>query len=142
MEAVRALLQPSEMVSRRRAEPEEVDTKAAPVSSAEVGEMHASSGRFADAAESYEQAVKDDPGNDLLRERLEELRALAHPRRKADLAAAEKLEAAPAASVSAERSARAHAASFAPLPSAGPLPREPKQMLEELLTRVRTARRG
>jgi len=132
MEAVRALLQPSEMVSRRRAEPEEADARAAPVSSAEVGEMHASSGRFAEAAESYV----------LLRERLEELRALAHPRRKADLGAGEKLEAVSAASVSAERSARAHAASFAPLPVARPLPREPKEMLEELLSRVRTGRRG
>jgi tetratricopeptide (TPR) repeat protein len=142
MEAVRALLQPSELVSRRRAEPEEADAKAAPVSSAEVGEMHASAGRFAEAAESYERAVDADPQNDLLRERLEELRAFAHPRRKADLGAGEKLEAAPAASVSAERSARAHAASFAPLPVARPLPREPKEMLEELLSRVRTGRRG
>jgi len=125
MEAVRALLQPSELVSRRRAEPEEADAKAVPVGSAEVGEMHASSGRFAE-----------------LRERLEELRALAHPRRKADLGAGEKLEAVSAASVSAERSARAHAASFAPLPVARPLPREPKEMLEELLSRVRTGRRG
>ena len=142
MEAVRALLQPSELVSRRRAEPEEADAKAVPVGSAEVGEMHASSGRFAEAAESYERAVDADPQNDLLLERLEELRALAHPRRKADLGAGEKLEAAPAASVSAERSARAHAASFAPLPVARPLPREPKEMLEELLSRVRTGRRG
>ena len=145
MEAVRALLQPSEMVSRRRAEPEEGDAKAAPVSSAEVGEMHASAGRFAEAAESYEQALGADPENDLLRERLEELRALAHPRSKADLGAGEKLEAAPAAAVNARspaRSARAHAASFAPLPVARPLPREPKEMLEELLSRVRTGRRG
>ena len=104
--------------------------------------MHASSGRFAEAAESYERAVDADPQNVLLRERLEELRALAHPRRKADLGAGEKLEAVPAASVSAERSARAHAASFAPLPVARPLPREPKEMLEELLSRVRTGRRG
>ena len=142
MEAVRALLQPSEMVSRRRAEPEEADARAAPVSSAEVGEMHASSGRFAEAAESYERAVDADPQNVLLRERLEELRALAHPRRKADLGAGEKLEAAPAAAVNAVRSAKAHAASFAPLPVARPLPREPKEMLEELLSRVRTGRRG
>src|SRR5207245_1269779 len=45
MEAVRALLQPSELVSRRRQEPEEAEPRVAPVSSAEVGEMHASAGR-------------------------------------------------------------------------------------------------
>src|SRR5207249_10060969 len=127
-------LEPRGMVGRRRAEPEEAEAGAAPVSSAEVGEMHASSGRFAEAAESYERAVDADPQNVLLRERLEELRALAHPRRKADLGAGEKLEAAPAAAVNAVRSAKAHAASFAPLPVARPLPREPKEMLEELLS--------
>jgi tetratricopeptide (TPR) repeat protein len=142
MEAVRALLQPSEMVSRRRAEPEESPAKAPPVSSAETGEMHASAGRFAEAVESYERAVEADPRNDLLRERLEELRALANRPFKADLDSGERLEAAPATAGSprSPRSARAHAASFAPLPR--PLPSEPKQMLEELLTRVRAGRRG
>jgi tetratricopeptide (TPR) repeat protein len=145
MEAVRALLQPSEMVSRRRAEPEETDSKAAPVSSAEVGEMHAGTGRFAEAVESYEHALAADPQNDLLRERLEELRALANRPFKADLDSGEKLDAPPAAAANARaapRSARAHAASFAPLPVARPLPSEPKELLEELLTRVRAARRG
>ena len=141
MEAVRALLQPSEMVSRRRAEPEEAPAKAPPVSSAEAGELHASAGRFAEAVESYERALQSDPENDLLRERLEELRALANRPFKADLDSGEKLEAAPAAAGNTRsRSARAHAVSFAPLPR--PLPSEPKQMLEELLTRVRAGRRG
>jgi len=76
MEAVRALLQPSELVSRRRQEPEEPEPRVAPVSSAEVGEMHASAGRFAEAAEAYERALGKDPENALLRERLAELRAL------------------------------------------------------------------
>jgi len=120
MEAVRALLQPSELVSRRRPEPEEPETRAAPVSSAEVGEMHASAGRFAEAAEAYQRALGKDPENALLRERLAELRALGP----------------------GGRSEKAHAASFAPLPHARPLPREPKELLEELLERVRTGRRG
>ena len=145
MEAVRALLQPSEMVSRRRTEPEEAVAKAAPVSSAEAGEMHAGAGRFAEAVESYERALEADPDNDLLRERLEELRALANRPFKADLGSGEKLDGAPVAAGhgrSTPRSARAHAASFAPLPVARPLPSEPKEMLEELLTRVRAGRRG
>jgi tetratricopeptide (TPR) repeat protein len=146
MEAVRALLQPSELVSRRRPEPEEPETPAAPVSSAEVGEMHASAGRFAEAAEAYQRALNDDPGNDLLRERLAELRALVDQPRKVALDGAEKLDMATASAGSAPRpgarSTKAHAASFAPLPSARPLPQEAKELLEELLERVRTGRRG
>ena len=144
MESVRTLLQPSELVSRRRTEPEEPQTGAPPQSDAEVGELHAGTGRFAEAAEAYERAVAGDPQNDLLRERLEELRSLANPIGKADLDAGEKLEPVPAANSGPKgpgRSARAHAASFAPLPPARPLPREPKELLEELLQRVRTGRR-
>jgi tetratricopeptide (TPR) repeat protein len=145
MEAVRALLQPSELVSRRRTEPEEPQSGAPPHSDAEVGELHAGSGRFAEAAAAYERAVKGDPGNDLLRERLEELRSLSNPAGKADLGAGEKLEPAPPANGAqraAARSARAHAASFAPLPAGRALPKEPKALLEELLQRVRTGRRN
>src|SRR5436190_9320885 len=141
MEAVRALLQPSELVSRRRADPEEpADPAAAPVSDAEQGEVHASSGRFAEAAESYERAAAANPANLLLKERLEELRALAHPAGKADLQAAEKLEGAPGphSNGTTGRSARAHAASFAPLHEPRPLPRDPKALLEELLQRVKS----
>jgi tetratricopeptide (TPR) repeat protein len=146
VEAVRALLQPSELVSRRRAEPEEPETRVAPVSSAEVGEMRASAGRFAEAAEAYEEAVRTEPENALLRERLAELRALMDQPSKADLDAAEMLDV-PAMPAGAHhrpgaRSAKAHAASFAPLPNARPLPREPKALLEELLERVRTGRRS
>jgi len=147
MEAVRALLQPSELVSRRRTEPEEPETRAAPVSSTEVGEMHASAGRFAQAAEAYEHALGADPGNDLFRERLAELRALVDQPKRADLDGAEKLDTTAAAPAGGPpraggRSAKAHAASFAPLPHARSLPREAKKLLEELLERVRTGRRG
>src|SRR5690242_1129846 len=61
MEAVRALLHPSEMVSRRRTEPEEGEPGQSAATDAEVGEMHASSGRFADAAQAYERAVAKNP---------------------------------------------------------------------------------
>jgi tetratricopeptide (TPR) repeat protein len=147
MEAVRALLQPSEMVSRRRPEPEEPEARIAPVSSAEVGEMHASAGRFAQAAEAYEHALGADPENVLLRERLAELRALADQPKKADLDGAEKLDSATTAPGGSPprtggRAAKAHAASFAPLPHARSLPRAAKELLEELLERVRTGRRG
>lgn len=149
MEAVRALLQPSELVSRRRTEPEDPDAGKAPVSDAEVGEMHAGSGRFSEAAEAYQRAVAGNPDNELFRERLQELRLLAVPTGKADLAALEKLDGPPPAQVNGtprppERSARAHAASFAPLQTgpSRPLPRDPKALLEELLQRVRSGRRS
>jgi len=149
MEAVRALLQPSELVSRRRTEPEDPEREKAPVSDTETGEMLAGSGRFVEAAEAYQRAVQASPENELLRERLQELRALAVPSGKADLAAGEKLEGPPPAQVNGvqrpqERSAKAAAASFAPLQPAPPssLPRDPRALLEELLQRVRRARRG
>jgi tetratricopeptide (TPR) repeat protein len=141
MESVRALLQPSELVSRRRNEPEESDSSLR-LSDAEKGELHASSGRFAEAAEAYQRAVAKSPGNELLRERLDELRGMANPAGKADLGGAERLDA-PAPSPPREkeklRSARAHAASFAP--EGRPLPRDRKALLEELLQRVRAGRR-
>jgi len=145
MDSVRALLQPSELVSRRRSEPEEAEAPPR-LSDAEQGELHAGSGRFGDAVEAYERAVKGNPNNELLRERLEELRSMAHPAGKADLAAAEKLEApvpAPAKGPAPLRSAKAHAASFAPLHAkeSKPLPRDRKALLEELLQRVRAGRR-
>jgi tetratricopeptide (TPR) repeat protein len=145
MESVRSLLQPSELVSRRRAEPEEVEP-VSKLTDAEEGELHASSGRFAEAAEAYQRALAATPKNELLRERLDELRALAHPAGKADLGEAEKLEA-PAPAVNGvaptPRSDRLHAASFAPLQEEAPrtLPRERKALLEELLQRVRSSRR-
>jgi tetratricopeptide (TPR) repeat protein len=144
MESVRALLQPSELVSRRRSEPEEPEATSSQLSDAELGELHASSGRFDEAAESYARAVQTNPKNELLRERLEELRALAQPRGRADLAAAERLDAlTPARGVPkvAARSAKASEASFAPLPRANALPKDPVALLKELLERVRTARR-
>lgn len=147
MEAVRALLQPSELVSRRRAEPEEPEPGAGTLSDAEMGEMHASSGRFGDAAAAYERAFSASPRNDLLKERLEELRALAQPVGRADLEHAEKLEAVvntPGHSVPRvnPRSAKASDASFAPL-SAPPkaLSRDPIELLEQLLQRIRSSRR-
>jgi hypothetical protein len=143
MESVRSLLQPSELVSRRRADPEEVEP-ASKLTEAEEGELHASSGRFVEAVAAYERALAANPKSELLQERLEELRALAQPGGKADLDAAEKLDA-PAAPATngVTRSARAHAASFEPLrDDAGPaLPRERKALLEELLSRVRAGKR-
>jgi tetratricopeptide (TPR) repeat protein len=144
MESVRALLQPSELVSRRRSEPDEVAAAASQLSDAELGEMHASSGRFEEAAEAYGRAVTANPKNELLRERLEELRSLAQPGARADLARGEKLDtpAPPRGLPGAQRSARASEASFAPLPSARPLPKDPVALLRELLERVRAGRRS
>src|SRR5207237_691014 len=82
MEAVRALLQPSELVRRRGQEPEEAEPGGGPGSGAGGGQRHGG------------------------------------------------------------RSATPPAASSAPLPRARSLPREAKKLLEELLERVRTGRRG
>jgi tetratricopeptide (TPR) repeat protein len=144
MESVRALLQPSELVSRRRADPEEPDPSTPPPGDAEQGEVLASSGRFAEAAQAYERAVAANPDNELLRERLVELSALSAGR--ANLEAAEKLESPsaphPIGSRTGTRSARAHAASFAPIgqPERA-LPSDPRELLEELLQRVRSGKR-
>lgn len=143
MESVRALLQPSELVSRRRSEPEPIAQDAQPeLSDAEQGEMLASAGRFAEAAAAYERALAANPKSELLRERLHELRALAHPSQRADLRAAEPLESQQGGSrpAPASRSAKASAASFAPLPE--PLPKDKVGLLQELLGRVRAGRRG
>ena len=143
MESVRALLQPSELVSRRRAEPEEPEGPAkGALSDAEQGELHASSGRFGEAADAYQRAVSGSPRNELLRERLDELRALASPTGRADLHQAEKLEGATPArgSSPAGRSAKANHAVFGPLSTT---PRkDPVALLRELLDRVRAARRS
>jgi tetratricopeptide (TPR) repeat protein len=147
MESVRALLQPSELVNRRRTEPEEPDPGHGSLSDAELGEMHASSGRFNEAAEAYQRAATANPKNELLRERLDELRALARPTAKADLGQAERLDApsiSPARGVPKvePRSAKAVGASFAPIatPSAA-RPRDPVKLLESLLERIRSSRR-
>jgi tetratricopeptide (TPR) repeat protein len=157
MESVRALLQPSEMVSRRRVEPEEPGETQNELSDAEMGEMFAASGRFDDAAKSYARAVAANPRNELLRERFDELRALAQPEARAALEGAEKLEGAAMptpgrGSPRLARSARASEASFAPLresapppvqklPTAKPLPQDPIAMLRDLLQRIQSARR-
>jgi tetratricopeptide (TPR) repeat protein len=115
------------------------------LSETELGEMHASAGRFDDAAKAYAMAVRANPRNELLRERFEELRALATPVSPANLAAAEKLEA-PAVTPSGGtpkpgRSAKASEASFSPLPQQRQLPKDAVAMLRELLERIRAARR-
>ena len=121
IESVRSLLQPSELVHRRRAEPvADEDPHAAPMSDAEEGELHASAGKFADAAFAYRRAVGKNPGNELLRERLEELIRLAPPPSRAlddGLASAEKLEKGAAATAGAGegRAARAADSAFRPL---------------------------
>ena len=147
MDSVRALLQPSELVNRRRADPEEPDPSSPPPGDAERGEVLASAGRFAEAAQAYERAVAANPQNELLRERLIELRALSTPAGRADLDTAEELESPPGphaigATRAPPRSARAHAASFAPLEQPErPLPSDPRELLEELLQRVRSGKR-
>ncbi|HUJ24848.1 MAG TPA: tetratricopeptide repeat protein [Myxococcales bacterium] len=140
MESVRALLQPSELVSRRRTEPEEPEPGAGSLTDAEQGELHASSGRFDEAARAYAKAVEANPKNELLRERLEELKALAKPAGRADLGSAEKLEKADSGGFPkvAGRSARASEASFAPIP---PRKADRPALLNELLDRIRVNRR-
>ncbi|HXN55216.1 MAG TPA: tetratricopeptide repeat protein [Myxococcales bacterium] len=119
MESVRALLQPSELVHRRRTEPEETAPGAEPLSDAEEGELHASSGRFAEATEAYQRALSRNPENGLIRERLEELEQLAPPGSRAvddGLAGAPRLEAVARADVAgSSRAARAADSAFRPL---------------------------
>jgi tetratricopeptide (TPR) repeat protein len=148
MESVRALLQPSEVHDRPLPEPVEAEIDAAPesLSDAELGELHAGAGRFAQAITCYERAAAAAPENELLRERLEELRALIAPGAPADLASAERIAApAPrhAASPAESRSYKLAHASFAPMDDRPEvrLPKDPVKMLEALLDRVRTARR-
>jgi tetratricopeptide (TPR) repeat protein len=96
MESVRALLQPSELVHRRRAEPEVAAPKTnEPISDAEQGELLAAGGRFDEALQAYRRAVAQSPANELFRERLEELLKLAPPGSRAlddGLASAPRLE--------------------------------------------------
>ena len=133
-------------MSRRRSEPEIPDAAAESLSDAEMGEMHASSGRFGDAAQAYERALSQSPNNELLRERLEELRALARPVGKADMESAEKLAplTTPPRGVAPVRSAKASEATFAPMKAvAAPAkqPKNPVELLKALLERVRAGRR-
>ena len=149
LESVRALLQPSELQDRRETQPQTEDTEsdapALPLTDAEQGELHASAGRFAQAVRCYERAAAAAPSNELLRERLEELRELIPPGTPADLGSAERIPApAPGRSVAQEsRSQKVAHASFAPLEqgSTAPLPKDPVKLLEALLERVRAARR-
>jgi tetratricopeptide (TPR) repeat protein len=168
MESVRALLQPSEMVSRRRTEPEEVEPAEglAPLSDAEQGEMHASSGRFEEAVRCYDRALQKAPRNELLRERFEELRKLSPPSslaRHDGLDRAEKLDpftptAVPRLAVPAPArqappplasspagpplsSATRPAAPRSAAPRAAALPKDPIELLQALLLRVRESRR-
>jgi tetratricopeptide (TPR) repeat protein len=150
MESVRALIQPAEMQDAPRAEPDDAEPgpTAALLTDAEQGELHASAGRFADAFRCYERAVVAAPDNQLLRERLLELRELAPPGDRADLGSAEQLPvhppAAPATPRVAPRSHKAADLSFAPLeggPAPEPLPRDPVKLLETLLVRIRAGRR-
>ena len=148
IESVRALLQPSEMHERREPETEDADLEPPPalLSDAEQGELHASAGRFAQAVICYQRAAAAAPENELLRERLEELRELSAPGGPADLASAERIAApAPrhAQPGSQSRSHKVAHASFAPIDArpTPPLPKDPVKMLEALLDRVRAARR-
>jgi tetratricopeptide (TPR) repeat protein len=146
MESVRSLLHPSELVNRRRSEPESPETgPVEPLGPTEEGELHAGAGRFAEAVRCYERAAAQSPENQLVRERLEELRKLAPPAdgARADLGTAEKLPAAAPARPAADRSARVAQASFAPIanPAKSP-PKDKATLLRELLDRVRAGRRN
>jgi tetratricopeptide (TPR) repeat protein len=150
MESVRALLQPAELSDRRRSEPEEAEPRppaAGTLTDAEQGELHAGAGRFVEALRCYERALAQSPDNELLRERLDELRELAPPGDRADLGSAEQLPAHAAATGPPRAASRSHKvahASFAPLPAERrreALPRDPVKMLETLLERIRAGRR-
>ena len=147
-ESVRALLQPAELSNGHRPEPDEPEPAPAAdrtLTDAEQGELHASAGRFLEALRCYERALAAAPDNQLVRERLEELRELAPPGGRADLASAEQLPAPASAHApprSAARSTKVADASFAPIGGqAAPLPRDPVKMLEALLERIRAGRR-
>ncbi len=164
MDSVRALLQPSELVSRRRTEPEEIHDEPGldSLSDAEQGEMHASSGRFEDAVACYRRALEKSPKNELLRERYDELVKLSPP---ASLARHDGLEQAPRLDPlmtpppgvpklkpPAAPPLRAPAPPVKPAPPAAKppeakparsaaLPADPIERLQALLARVRTGRR-
>ena len=135
IESVRSLLQPSELVHRRKSDlVEDSAVQSAPLNDAEEGEQHASAGRFEEAVASYRQAVAQQPKNELLRERLAELVKLAPPGSRAvddGLFAAERLEQATPAQGSVRlepaRSTKAADAVFRPLesPARAPAPRAP-----------------
>ncbi len=124
IESVRSLLQPSELVHRRRAEPQgDAAPEDAALTDAELGELHAANGRYPQAVQAYRRAVAAHPGNELLRERLAELFRLAPGGARAvddGLARAEKLSPAQASSepppARAARSSRAADATFLPVP--------------------------
>ena len=171
IESVRSLLQPSELVHRRKAEvAEESGATGVPLNDAEEGELHAAAGRFAEAVGSYRRAVGRQPKNELLRERLQELIKLAPPGSRAvddGLAGAERLEQTTPGQgtprLEPVRSTRAADAVFRPLetksaaasaapagpgraaPGANrppsPLPADPIALLKLLLARVQAAKR-
>jgi tetratricopeptide (TPR) repeat protein len=128
IESVRSLLQPSELVHRRRAEPLPAQASESALNDAEQGELHASNGRYELALQCYRRAVEAHPNNELLRERLAELFRLAPPGSRAvddGLARAEPLEAMPPTERAAPapgdaRSSRAADATFRPVPASGP----------------------
>ncbi len=128
IESVRSLLQPSELVHRRRAEPLAEQPAEAALNDAEQGELFASSGRYEQAVQCYRRAVAAHPKNELLQERLAELFRLAPPESRAvddGLARAEPLEAITPLppvreSISDARSSRAAEATFRPVPPSAP----------------------
>jgi len=158
-ESVRSLLQPSELVMRRRpTEPLPEQTSDMKLTDAQSGELLAAAGRYPDAVRAYRRAVEKHPDNELLRDRLAELFRLAPPGSRAlddGLAQAEKLDAfassEPPPAAGEARSSRAVQAQFrsapgVPRPSAPPEPvasarRDPADLLRTLLERVRSAAR-
>jgi tetratricopeptide (TPR) repeat protein len=144
MDSVRALLQPSELIGRRRSDPDDQQAVAGgaleTLSDAEQGEMHASSGRFDQAVACYERALRKAPRNELLRERLEELRRLSPPdslARHDGLERAERLD--PFTPTTVARLREPPAA--APAQTGPTLPKDPIERLKALLARVRGMRR-
>jgi tetratricopeptide (TPR) repeat protein len=136
-EAIGSMLQPSELLRARAAKekPEdEVRPEEEPALTLEMeGERLANAGRFAAAAERYEEALRLNPDNELLRERLTELRSLAPPETVAR-------EAEPVAEPVA---APVAVAESAPEPMRdGELPEDPQDRLQALLQRITQNRRA
>ena len=150
IESVRSLLQPSELVHRRRAEPLAEQPVEAALNDAEQGELFASSGRYEQAVQCYRRAVATHPKNELLQERLAELFRLAPPESRAvddGLSRAEPLEAITPLppvreSISEARSSRAAEATFRPVPPSAPPTPTPLAPAPPVPPRRRSSRRG
>ncbi len=143
LDTLRTLLQPLELTHPKAA----AGARAASAENdAQAGEAAANAGDLRTAVAAYERACATAPGNALLAERLEELRAMAVARGIAVDAAPAPASPAPTAPAptTAPRPAPTTAAPPAPAtaaPAEAPLPADPVARLEALLERVQRRRR-